>query len=45
MNYAETVFSKSENIEYLLTKKCYGAEILHGGRHLNCGWKIDKINK
>jgi hypothetical protein len=28
-----------------LTKECYGAEILHGPRHLNCGWKIDKSNK
>jgi hypothetical protein len=41
----ETVFSKSENTEFLLQKKCYGAEILYGTRHFNCGWKIDKSNK
>jgi hypothetical protein len=41
----ETVFSKSENTEFLLQKKCYGAEILYGPRHLNCGCKIYKTNK
>jgi hypothetical protein len=35
----------TENIEFLLQKKFYGAEILYGPRHLNCGGKIDKINK
>jgi hypothetical protein len=40
----ETVFSKSENTEFILQKKWYRAEILHGGRHLNCRWKIDKSN-
>jgi hypothetical protein len=38
-------FLNLQNIEYLLTKKCYGAEILHGGRHLICGWEFDKTNK
>jgi hypothetical protein len=38
-------FSKTENIEFLLQKKFYDAEILYGARHFNCGWKIDKINK
>jgi hypothetical protein len=37
-------FSKTENIEFLLQKKFYDAEILYVPRHLNCGWKIDKIN-
>jgi hypothetical protein len=38
-------FLNLQNIEYLLTKKCYGAEILHRGRHLICGWEFDKTNK
>ncbi len=39
------LFSKTENIKFLLQKKFYDAEILYGARHLNCRWKIDKINK
>jgi hypothetical protein len=38
-------FFLTENTEFLLQKKFYHAEILYGARHLNCGWKIDKINK
>jgi hypothetical protein len=33
---------KTLNFSY---KKFYDAEILYGARHLNCGWKIEKINK
>ncbi len=40
--YAETVFSKTENIEFLLQKKIM---VLKFCRHLNCGRKTDKINK
>jgi hypothetical protein len=32
-------------LNFSYKKKCYGAEILYGLRHLNCGWKIDKSNK
>jgi hypothetical protein len=38
-------FTKTENIEFHLQKYFYCAEILYGARHLNCGRKIDKINK
>ncbi len=38
-------FCKTGNIEFHLQKIFYGAEILYGPRHPNCGWKIDKINK
>ncbi len=39
------VFSKTENIDFLYQIFFYNAEVLHGGRHLNYGCKIDKINK
>jgi hypothetical protein len=39
-------FSKSQNIEYLLTKKCYEAKILHGGQDLTADENlINQIKK
>jgi hypothetical protein len=38
-------FSKTENIEILLQKKFMVLKFCMGARHLNCGRKIDKINK
>ncbi len=47
-NLAEEILKRIlnlQNIECLLTKKCYGAEILYGGSWINCGCEFDKSNK
>jgi hypothetical protein len=38
-------FQNHKTLNFFLQKKIYDAEIFYGPQHLNCGRKIDKINK